>query len=276
MQSNQPIPFPVRVLVADSSVIHTELLARAVAKDRRIRVVNISSNGSELRKAVPHSAPDILLISEVFDQRPAGGLEIISETRNILPALKSIVLLDSPKQESVIQAFRAGARGIFCRNQPFKMLCKCIFAVNDGQIWANTQELGFLLEALATLPSLPRTSARGLNGLSERERDVIRCLGQGLSNREIAQQLVLSQHTVKNYMFRIFEKLGVSSRVELLFFVLSRSGEAQDALSQPSKSSNEIRTKPATICNTRPPKASLTNERTDTCAESSAIRTASA
>ena len=234
MRSNQPLPSTVRVLVADNSVIHTELLAQALDKDRHICVVDISANGSGVLKGVLNSNPDILLISESLDHRPNGGLEILSEIRTTRPDLKAIVLLDSPNQVNVVQAFRSGARGVFCRNQPVKMLCKCISVVNQGQVWASSQELGFLLEALAATPSLRPASVVGLSGLSERERDVVGSLAQGLSNREIAERLAISQHTVKNYMFKIFEKLGVSSRVELLFFVLSRNNDTQDVLKRPA------------------------------------------
>jgi DNA-binding NarL/FixJ family response regulator len=157
---------------------------------------------------------------------------VLRKLRNTRPDLKAIVLLDSSKRENVLQAFQAGARGLFCRSQPVKMLCKCISVVSDGQVWANTEELGFLLEALAAAPSLPAGNSERLRTLSERERDVVACLAEGLSNRDIAMRLTISQHTVKNYMFRIFEKLGVSSRLELLFLVLSRTDHGQDVANQ--------------------------------------------
>lgn len=234
MRSTQlaPAPVTVRVLVADSSVIHTELLAQAIGKDRRIRAVDLSTSCSEVLKGVLHSNPDVLLISENLDQRPGAGLELLTKIRSTNPNLKAIVLLDSSKRESIVQAFRAGARGVFCRNQPVRMLCKCISVVSEGQIWASSSELDFLLEALAAAPSLPSGDASALGVLSDRERDVVRALAEGLTNREIACRLDISGHTVKNYLFRIFDKLGVSSRLELLFFVLSRTGHAQDVVNQ--------------------------------------------
>ena len=236
MRNDQPQPSAVRVLVADDSGIYTELLAQALSKDRRIRVVEVSANGPGVLKGVLQSNPDVLLISENLDHHPTGGLGILSEVRSNRPHLKAIILLNSPTQENVVRAFQAGARGVFCHSQPLKMLCKCISVVNEGQIWASRQELDFLLEALAATPSRP-ARAPGMSGLSERERDVVGCLAQGLSNRQIAERLAISQHTVKNYMLRIFEKLGVSSRVELLFFVRSRNGDVQDMLNRPAGNS---------------------------------------
>jgi len=203
MRCSQPA-LVIRLVVADSSVIHTELLAQAIGKDRHIRVLGISTSSKEVLSAVLETQPDVLLISETLDQKAGGGLEVISKIRKTHPSVKPIVLLDSSVRENVIQAFRAGARGVFSRNQPVKMLGKCIFAVSEGQIWASSSELGFLLEAVAAATPLHPGDAESLSVLSDRERDVVRCLAEGLSNRQIASRLSISQHTVKNYMFRIF------------------------------------------------------------------------
>jgi DNA-binding NarL/FixJ family response regulator len=149
-------------------------------------------------------------------------LHLLGELKSTYPEIKAVVLLESPKRETIVQAFRLGARGVFSKNSPIKVLGKCITCVQQGQVWASSTELGFVLEALAAAPSVRPLATSALNQLSARELDVVACLAEGLSNREIAQQLKLSRHTVKNYMFRIFDKLGVSSRVELLFYVLSR------------------------------------------------------
>src|SRR5262249_42412840 len=107
----------------------------------------------------------------------------------------------------------------FCRTEPFRLLGKCIQCVNGGQVWASSSELQFVLHALAK-PALANFNSNGRALLSARETDVVRCVAEGLSNREIAQRLKLTEHTVKNYLFRIFDKLGVSSRVEVVLFAL--------------------------------------------------------
>jgi DNA-binding NarL/FixJ family response regulator len=212
----------IRVLVADNNLIHTELLGQAIGKDRHISVVGLSTSAWELRKGIQQASPDVVLVSDTLDQCLRAGLEVISEMRSTHPLINAVALMDSPSRATVVDAFRAGARGVFCRNQPIKMLCKCIFAVSQGQVWANSSELGFVLEALTRSPFIDPFNTQSLGVLSDRERAVINCLGEGLANREIAERLNISHHTVKNYMFRIFEKLGVCSRLELLLFVLSR------------------------------------------------------
>jgi two-component system nitrate/nitrite response regulator NarL len=221
---------PIRVLVADNSAIHSELLSEALGRDRRFTVVGSATNSTEIHHHARQSMPDVLLISASLDDKPEGGLDVLAESRAAHPRLKTVVLLESPKREIIIQAFRLGARGVFSRNSPVKVLGKCISCVQGGQIWASSQELGFLLEALAIAPAVRPLDSVGLNQLSARELEVVNCLAEGMSNQEIAQRLKLSRHTIKNYMFRIFNKVGVSSRVELLFYALSRPASENDHL----------------------------------------------
>ena len=110
---------------------------------------------------------------------------------------------------------------------PSKAFGKCIHRVHEGQIWANMRQVEFVVEALATSPSIRALDAKGLKLLSKRENEVVRYLAQGFTNREIAERMALSQHTIKNYLFRVFDKLGVSSRVELLFMTLSQNGDVE-------------------------------------------------
>jgi len=213
----------IRVLLAETNSIHAELLARAIARDRHLHVVYSTSEASEIAKQVAQLQPDVVILSASLEGNPEGGFEVLDELRGIAPELKLIVLLERSVPDKVVRAFRSGARGVFSRTSPVKELSKCIRVVHEGQIWANTAELGFVLQALAGA-SLPRAlSTQGIGQLSNRERDVVRCLVEGMSNREIAQKLSISPYTVKNYVFKIFERLGVSSRVELLFYVMSQS-----------------------------------------------------
>jgi DNA-binding NarL/FixJ family response regulator len=109
---------------------------------------------------------------------------------------------------------------VIFRDEPFETLGKCIHAVHNGQVWANSQNLSYLLDALAQALPMRLQDARGIYLLSKREEDVVRLVAQGLMNREISVQLGLSEHTVRNYLFRVFDKLGVSTRVELVLYYL--------------------------------------------------------
>ena len=142
--------------------------------------------------------------------------------RALHPNVRAIVLLDSSKHESVLEAFRSGARGVLSRQESIETLSKCVRSVHQGQIWANSEQMGLLIQALVSSRSVPAINAHGMEQLSKREMEIVDSVAQGLSNRKIAELLGLSQHTVKNYIFKVFEKLGVSSRVELLSMALNR------------------------------------------------------
>jgi two-component system, NarL family, nitrate/nitrite response regulator NarL len=221
---SQPLSYPIRVFVAETSPISSQLLAEAIARDLSIEVLGFASDSSQVAEIVHASSVDVLLISARMQEDPNRGLLVLRELRRDRPSLKAVVLLDSSKPAAVVQAFRSGACGVFCRSMPIEMLCKCIAAVRNGQIWANSEELGYVLADLGASEPFQLDRER-LKLVSAREREVIRCLVEGRTNREIAQVLEISRHTVKNYIFKIFDKLGVSNRVELVFQVLCRTRE---------------------------------------------------
>jgi two-component system nitrate/nitrite response regulator NarL len=214
----------IRVLVADSSRIHTQLLADALERTEELNVVCSVLDGSSLPKVTKVVDHDVAIVSANIDGEMARGFDLIRNLRACYPALKIIVLTDSPDRDSILEAFRAGARGIFRRQEPVETLCKCVRAVYEGQIWATSEQMSYAVEALAAAPTVRAVDANGFSLLSKRELQVVQSLSEGLTNREIADQLGLSQHTIKNYLFRIFDKLGVSNRIELLFMTLSHAG----------------------------------------------------
>jgi two-component system, NarL family, nitrate/nitrite response regulator NarL len=217
----------IRVLVADDTRIHTQLLADALRRDNHMEVIGSPPHSADLVEAAKLHKFNVVLISANMDEEPLRGFEVLRQLRASDPELRAVMLLDSSKREIIVQAFRAGARGIFSRHESVETLAKCIRSVHQGQIWANSQQLSFAVEALAASPMVRAVDANGLNLLSKRELEVVRCLSEGLTNREIAGRLGLSQHTIKNYLFRVFDKLGVSSRLELLFMTLSHTGTPQ-------------------------------------------------
>jgi two-component system nitrate/nitrite response regulator NarL len=219
----------IRVLVADSSSIHTLLLANALKSDSRLEVIPFDSDCRGLVAAVMAQNIDVLVISSDLQDEPSRGLEALQELHALHPATRAVVLVNLPKREVVLNAFRAGAKGVFSKSEPVELLCKCVRCVHQGQIWANSDELTLALEALASAPAVRAVNAEGISLLSDRELQVVRCLAEGLTNKQIAARLKLSQHTVKNYLFRVFDKLGVSSRVELLFMTLSQASPGRVA-----------------------------------------------
>jgi DNA-binding NarL/FixJ family response regulator len=176
------------------------------------------------------TAVDVLIVSERLQEGPLEGYRLLRQAHTIQPKTYGVMLLESREREAVVDAFRCGARGVIFRDEPVVTLTKCIRVVDQGQFWVNTEHLGYLLEALGKSLPLRLQNARGLDLLSKREADVVHLVAQGLTNREISQQLKLSEHTIRNYLFRVFDKLGVSTRVELaLYYLQERDSETVPA-----------------------------------------------
>ncbi len=212
----------VRVLIADGTRIHTQLLADALRPDPYFDIVTATSHSQDLVQTAISRKVDLVVISSRVDDDPLRGLEIFKKIRTLRTQIRGVILLDSEKREIVLAAFRSGATGLFSRDEPLGKLSQCVRQVHSGEIWATGGQMALALEALVSLPVLHGIATDGFNGLSKRELDVVQSVAEGLSNREIAARLGLSQHTVKNYLFRVFDKLGVSSRIELLYLTLNR------------------------------------------------------
>jgi DNA-binding NarL/FixJ family response regulator len=212
----------IRVLVADNSRFHTQLLVGVLSRDCDFQVVSSDLDLASLVAASISHKTHVFILSAFADEDAQRGFRILEELRVTNPNARAVILLDSSKPQSVLEAFRAGARGVFDHHESSDMLCQCIREVHAGQVWVNNEQVALVLDALAAAPKVRAVGPNGINLLSKREADVVRCLAEGLTNREIADRLGLSQHTIKNHLFRIFDKLGVSNRIELMFMTLSQ------------------------------------------------------
>jgi len=211
---------PLRILIADSTRMGCQLLAEALER-HGLEVLASTSNSREFLAIAMDQKIDVAIVGSTVDEEPGRGFDLLKAFRSSHPSTPVVMLLESSQRTAVIDAFRAGARGIFCKQELLDGLRKCVECVHAGQVWANREQLSFALDALASTPSVHGIDTKALSVLSKREHQVVQCLAEGLTNREIGQRLKLSSHTVKNYLFRIFDKVGVSSRVELLFLSLS-------------------------------------------------------
>jgi len=195
-----------------------QLLADALSRGGQFDAV-AATNADQAQQLLAAAPVDVLLVSAGFTDDRTPGPGFLQRVREQHPNLSVIALLDTFDKTTVVEAFRAGALGIFARSDSVATLCKCIACVHQGQVWANSQNLHYLLEALAQ-PLAIAGSAPLARPLSQREEEIARLVAQGWSNRQISERLKLSEHTVKNYLFRVFEKLGVSTRVELTLYAL--------------------------------------------------------
>jgi DNA-binding NarL/FixJ family response regulator len=222
--SSRPRTDSVRVIVADATLMACGLVSARLKRHPQLEVVGYAASVDDLMRLMEQATPDVALISAALQDGPFSGLAIVPEICSKYPGPRVVLMVDRSDPELVVQAFRAGARGVFSRakSRP-DLLCKCVICVHRGQIWADSQQPGFLVDAVVRMPSVRMVKPDRAPLLTKREEDLLRLVADGLANREIAQQLNLSEHTVKNYMFRIFDKLGVSNRVELVLYALSSS-----------------------------------------------------
>ncbi len=164
--------------------------------------------------------PDILLLH--FRSWPSGGLRGVHGTDRALRGVRMIAVLDSVDREGVIAAFRAGAHGILRRQMSGPHLPECLRRVAASQPSYENEILSILLAALRDLlPDAPCARASGNYQLTRREMEIIAKISYGHSNREVSETFSISERTVKHYLTRIFEKVGVSNRVELALFAVS-------------------------------------------------------
>ena len=210
----------IRLIVADQNLMNCQLLVGALRRCRRIEVVARATSSDQILAEAKASLPSVALIGATLQDGSLAGFEAVRRLRNLHPEIRAVLLLDSADRASVIDAFRAGARGIFSRDQSLGTLCRCIQNVHAGQTWASSEQIEAVLEVFARIAPLLLPDKAKVP-LSQRELEVAKLVAEGFSNREISEQLKLSQHTVKNYLFHIYGKLGMSSRVDLVLHVRS-------------------------------------------------------
>jgi DNA-binding NarL/FixJ family response regulator len=227
----------ISLVIAAHSALGNEVVCRAFNQRRKqFNIVGSACTRTDLINQVAAHQPDVALISASLQDGPTAGLLALRQLSQACPSTRSIVLLDGCRSDHVIEAFSRGARGVLCKTESFEALCKCIRSVHAGQVWADSSQLRWVVQALGEREPVRIVSATGTALLTEREEQIVRMVAEGLPNGEICTTLGLSTHTVKNHLFRIYEKLGVSNRVELVLYALSKR-DAQMGLDGPSKQS---------------------------------------
>jgi DNA-binding NarL/FixJ family response regulator len=219
---------PISLLVAEHSRMGCNLMETALRRCRHITVTASVVESSEFSDAFKLTNPDVCIVSSSLKDGPTAGFRVTREHREIDRRVCIVMLLEASERALVVEAFRSGARGVLSRDDPFDMLPKCIQKVHEGQVWANSQQLSFLLESVAENAPPAITDARGATLLTSRELGLVQLVAEGRTNRDISRELRLSEHTVRNYLFRIFNKLGVSTRLELALYAINQRGSSTE------------------------------------------------
>jgi two-component system, NarL family, nitrate/nitrite response regulator NarL len=221
----------ISVLIADPDRMTAHLIAEGLARGRNdIVVVAVSNSSDETIRQLEINQPDIALINAHLEDGRLRGYHVLRYLQMLSPKTTAIMLIPNSERDLVVDAFRGGAKGVFCRLHSIKLLSKCIRSVHEGQIWADTRNLAFILEFLTELKPLRLIKpGGGMTRLTPRESEVVHLLADGLSTREISRKLDLTEHTIRNYLSSIYDKLGVSSRVELALYAVAREDLSRPA-----------------------------------------------
>jgi DNA-binding NarL/FixJ family response regulator len=203
-------------VVVGGDSIGGDLLASALVSE--FRCAAIAVRASNFLQVLGARSFTLAIISADVDAHVGAGFDLANAASLAYPRILIVILLDEPTRDAVINAFRSGARGVFGRQESMSEFFDCIKHVRKGFIWAGREGTSFVLEAFKNISAPIALTVGSSSTLTKRELQVVQCAAVGKTNKTIASELGLSQHTVKNYLFRTFEKLGVSSRVELLFY----------------------------------------------------------
>jgi DNA-binding NarL/FixJ family response regulator len=232
----------ITVLIADSNRMQAQLLTSALRRRSEFRISTCPGDISLILQTVASTPAKVVILTLNHSANIANQMAAMRRVHLSNPTVAKVLLVESYDRGLTVSAFRSGARGIFCISDAhFRLLCRCIQRVAAGQIWANTEQMNFLLDLVSEVPSLRVLNSHGRRLLTPREEQVVALVAEGLSNRDVARELNLSEHTIKKYLFRIFDKLGISSRVELVLYAVNhgdpRQAEWLVGMSPPSPAS---------------------------------------
>ncbi len=212
----------IRLLMANLPVILCDLLQGAFKPVPDIQLVEPVNDVQHLLDVSKNDTADIILLGSSRVENICSAVTILDSLPDRYRNVKVIVLTQKPGYAEVISLFRAGVKGILCSDSMrFDLLCKSIRSVYEGQIWASNEQLAYLVSSVSKPKSTDVTDSKGRPLLTAREQQVLHLLADGLSNYELATLLKLSEHTVKNHLFRIYDKLGVSNRMEAVLYALT-------------------------------------------------------
>jgi DNA-binding NarL/FixJ family response regulator len=198
----------------------SDLLAGVLAKDAYFACEVVQS--AQLLQSLEAAKADLVVITVDANSNPGQSFALANSVRLACPSVNIVCLLNQITSAFVIKAFRSGACGVCARKRSLSEFIDCLKRVAQGCIWAGPWETAALLQAFMLIPAPDIALGCNAQELTERELQVVQCASKGMTNKAIAGELRLSEHTVKNYLFKAFEKLGVSSRVELLFYLTTR------------------------------------------------------
>ncbi|MGA9711096.1 MAG: response regulator transcription factor, partial [Candidatus Sulfotelmatobacter sp.] len=212
----------VRIVIADDHPIFRDGLRRLLEAEPDLKVLGEASDGAEAVRLARQLKPDILLLDLAMPKHP--GLEALKDLSTSPTPVRVILLTAAAEKSQIVEALQLGARGVVLKDSATQLLLKAIHTVMSGEYWVGRESVSNLVQYLRTLVQSSSDEARQKKfGLTPREIEIVSTVVAGYSNKEIAEYFKISEDTVKHHLSNIFDKLGVSTRLELALFAVNQS-----------------------------------------------------
>jgi two-component system, NarL family, nitrate/nitrite response regulator NarL len=215
---------PVRILLADDHPIFRDGLRRLLEAEPDLKVIGEACDGAEAVKMARQLKPDIMLLDLAMPRMP--GLEALREMSSgpASGSVRVILLTAAAEKKQIVEALQLGARGVVLKDSATQLLLKSIHTVMSGEYWVGRESVSNLVQYLRNLAQSSGEEAKQKKfGLTPRELEIVSAVVAGYSNKEIAEYFKISEDTVKHHLSNIFDKLGVSTRLELALFAVNQA-----------------------------------------------------
>jgi two-component system nitrate/nitrite response regulator NarL len=212
----------VRILIADDHPIFRDGLKRLLESEGGFKVIGEACDGLEAVKMVRQLKPEIMLLDLAMPGRT--GLDALREMSTDASPVRVILLTAAAEKEQIVEALQLGARGVVLKDSATQILLKSIRAVMNGEYWVGRESVSNLVQYLRGLIGSSSNAARQRRyGLTPRELEIVSAVVAGYANKEIAEHFKISEDTVKHHLSNIFDKVGVSTRLELALFAVNQA-----------------------------------------------------
>lgn len=214
---------PIRIVIADDHPIFRDGLRRLLESESDLKVIGEACDGAEAVKLTRQLKPDLLLLDLAMPRHP--GLEALREmSSGSSDGVRVILLTAAAEKNQIVEALQLGARGVVLKDSATQLLLKAIHTVMSGEYWVGRESVSNLVLYLRNLMQSSGEEARQKKfGLTPRELEIVSAVVAGYANKEIAEYFKISEDTVKHHLSNIFDKLGVSTRLELALFAVNQS-----------------------------------------------------